>query len=69
MIENDEISLNEFFHVIAKRKVIVISCVLLSVILATMISYLVIPATYEAEATVIVAKRGTVPLKQYNTMM
>jgi capsular polysaccharide biosynthesis protein len=58
MIENNEISLHEFFHVIAKRKSIVILCVLVSVLLATMISYFVIPNTYVAETSVIVGNKA-----------
>lgn len=60
MDKNEEvrlIGLTEFFHIIAKRKMIILIITLISTLIAGFLSFFVIPPVYQSQASVIVDKK------------
>ncbi|AGK95869.1 YveK family protein [Clostridium pasteurianum] len=74
MKKNEQIRLigfNEFFCIIAKRKMIMIIITLISVLISGFISFFMMSPVYESQASVIVDKRGDGSTQnvQYNDVM
>lgn len=74
MKKNEEIRLigfNEFFYIMAKRKMIMIIITLISVLISGLISFFMISPVYESQASVIVDKRGdgSTQSVQYNDVI
>lgn len=66
MDKNEEvrlIGLTEFFHIIAKRKMIILIITLISTLIAGFLSFFVIPPVYQSQASVIVDKKNIIKSK------